>query len=304
MLWKSGTAELHFDLAHARVLQAKVAGQSAFWNPVTLAQPWNVGGDRLWLGKEIDWFWAPSRPEEPPRYIVQTPLDPGSWRTVRADDHLCAMEQDCELTNLRTGETSAFRIQRAFIRAARDRTSDITEGIAYVTEQRLEILRGPKGQPVGFWNLVQVPLGGVARVPCRHGAWRSYFEGWSGDSARTIRRIGGALEIRVTDDMKFKVGIGAADAFGVITYTREVEGGSLTVRREFWPQPWHRYIDVPRTEAGTEGDAVQIYSDGGRFGHFGELEHHSPSIACGSGPQTVTESYLTEILMGREAAAG
>jgi len=102
------------------------------------------------------------------------------------------------------------------------------------------------------------------------------------------------------DEQKFKIGIGPDDALGTLLYVRESGDVNLTIRRTFWPQPWQDYADVPRQAVGTQGDAVQIYSDGGNFGRFGELEHHSPSIVQGGPPRSLTESYFTEVYANRE----
>lgn len=288
-----GRAELQFDLARGRVMQATVSDQAAYWNPAVRPAGWNVGGDRLWLGREIDWFWTPGSLSEPQRYVVQESLDPGSWNVLRADEQVCTIEQSTTVRNWRTDELSTFLIKRTFQRAPLGK--DVTfgnDGLAYETRQTLEILSGPPGQQVGFWSLIQVPLGGVARVACREGRWRSYFDGFVPE--HTLSRTAEALEFSIRDNQKFKVGLGPGDVIGPIIYTRLCPQFQLTIRRTIAIQPLLPYVDVPRTAVGTEGDAVQIYGDGGKLGHFGELEHHSPAVAQGDGGR-LTESYLTEV---------
>ncbi len=301
MKWHFGNSELHFDLTRGRVLQAFVKQQPAFWTPPVRTGQWNVGGDRLWLAPEIDWFWSPSVPDQLQQHTVPPSLDPGSWRILEADQNRCLMEQRSVLTNLRTGATSSYLIRRSFIRAPQSRGDSDHNRIAYLTEQSLEIVSGPAGQAVGFWNLLQVPLGGVARVSCRLGNWRHYFDNFDADIS--LRKTCEGMELRIHDEQKFKIGIGPDDALGTLLYVRESGDVKLTIRRTFWPQPWQDYADVPRQAVGTQGDAVQIYSDGGNFGRFGELEHHSPSIVQGGPPRSLTESYFTEVYANHEGDA-
>jgi hypothetical protein len=53
------------------------------------------------------------------------------------------------------------------------------------------------------------------------------------------------------------------------------------------------YCDAPLDAQGTQGDAAQFFNDGGKFGVFGEMEHRSPAIHCGSGPQSIIETTIT-----------
>jgi hypothetical protein len=36
----------------------------------------------------------------------------------------------------------------------------------------------------------------------------------------------------------------------------------------------------------------RFFNDGAKFGVFGEMEHRSPAIWCGSAPQSITEATV------------
>jgi hypothetical protein len=57
-----------------------------------------------------------------------------------------------------------------------------------------------------------------------------------------------------------------------------------------------RYADVPLSALHSQGDAVEVFCDGGRLGEFSEVEHHSPA-ATPQRPGVTDESLLTVSLV-------
>ena len=57
LVWKTSAGTITLLPQRGRVLQVTVAGQDAFWVNPNWTGDWNVGGDRLWVGPEISWFW-------------------------------------------------------------------------------------------------------------------------------------------------------------------------------------------------------------------------------------------------------
>ena len=63
-----------------------------------------------------------------------------------------------------------------------------------------------------------------------------------------------------------------------------------------------RYCDAPLHALDTQGDAFQFYCNDGAFGPFGELEHRTPAIFCGTGPQRLSETATTRVMLLEDAA--
>jgi hypothetical protein len=109
-------------------------------------------------------------------------------------------------------------------------------------------------------------------------------------------------EIAMRGTAAFKLGIAPSRAAGRLAYVRAVDGGHLVLARSIPVHPGLRYCDAPLHALGTQGDAFQFYCDDGSFGPFGELEHRTPAIFCGTGPQRFAETAVTRLMLLDNAA--
>ena len=138
---------------------------------------------------------------------------------------------------------------------------------------------------------MQVPRGGTVWVPCRdRAAFRDYFTPidnslWKKEQDR--------LCFEITGQYRYKIGISPSGVKGKQAYIRKVMAGYLVIFREFFPQPWRHYCDVPLDNLKSNGDAIQVYNDDGSFGGFGEMEYHSPCLEAGNGPGHIVDTNLT-----------
>jgi hypothetical protein len=266
--WPGGSLSLAPSLG--RVLQVTLRGVPAFWtNPS--APDWNVGGDRLWLGPERDWFWGDSAALSD--HVVPASIDPGTWRLVSSDATGVSLAADTVLTHRRTTEETSVGLTRTIklVDASPDR-------VVYETRTAVTV---HSGQPVSAWSIVSVPLSGTVTAALRGPlTYRDYLSPI--DPARlTVSE--GRLSLRLTGEKMMKVGV-SPDAFaGSLDYTRPVDGGALRVERVVDVRPDLRYCDLPvGVDPTPQGDALQIFEDDGHYGGYAELEHHSPAAAVGS----------------------
>lgn len=277
-----------------RVLQVNIQGHDAFWINEQFENDsgdWNAGGDRLWVAPERDWFWKSHSSMDFGDYDISSHLDPGSWTKEVANHNYCCVRQRVALKNWRGGEYAEFSLARGIQLIEYPGAPFFESYLSYRTDNELELVRGPSGQNLDIWSILQIPPGGNLLVGTRGDVnLRDYFDPipstlWKKDSQ--------SLQLKITGDTRYKIGVAPEQSTGRMAYARRIDGRYLVIYRQFFAQPWQRYCDTPGLDTASQGDAVQVYNDSGAFGGFGEMEFHSPAITFGSGPQRLADSNLT-----------
>jgi hypothetical protein len=257
--WPGGQLELWPE--RGRIAQVVLGGESAFW-VADRPDDWNVGGDRLWLGPERDWFLASTDLAD---HVVPQEIDPGRWTAELADGH-AVFSADVDLTHRRTGDITKVRVHRVV-----DLLAAEPDHVTYRTTTTVDVANG---RPVSAWSIVQVPDGGVLDIALSGPlTYRDYLDPI--DPARVIDH-GDRAALRLTGERMFKIGLPPDVCAGRLRYSRPVATGVLHVERVLDVRPDRRYCDLP-LHADGQGDAIQVFDDDGHYGGYAELEHHSPA---------------------------
>jgi hypothetical protein len=277
-----------------RVLGMTVGGHDALWNPEEISAPWNLGGERLWLGPESDWFWKKTDRVDFDHYQVPAGLDPDNWLVTACSPGCCEATLSLALRCHHADRHLHLSIRRRFEQIDVAPTDYALAGGVMITTT-LEILGGTPGQAVDLWSIIQVPFGGRMVAPTLgNPSPRDYFDPCPEDE---MQQSAGVLFLKVGGPSMFKIGLPPEQIMGRMAYVRPVGGRMLVLERSFPVHPALAYCDAPLGAPGTRGDAAQFFNDGGKFGNFGEMEHRSPAIVCGLGPQSLTETAVTTVAL-------
>lgn len=292
ILWCDGENTIAVLPERGRVLQVAVRGHAAFWQPQAV-EGWNVGGDRLWVAPETAWFWKTLQSIDLTQYEIPRALDPGQWKLVRHETDFCEMTQHVALPHHHKNRTYDFDLTRRFSLVVLKKPP-FSDCVTYHSENELDLSAAADGaQSIGTWSLLQVPVGGLMSVGVRPDAkWRDYFTPitrplWSQE--------GGALHLQISGDAQYKIGLPPNALTGRAAYAREVGDKTVVILRQWEPQPWLHFCDAPMNDLQSAGDALQVYSDNGGTGSFGELELHAPALRFDAASTRNVMSYLTVV---------
>lgn len=267
----------------ARILTVSVDGENLFWTHPDILK--GQGGQRSWVSPEggakgfifrLDW-------KENRDFSM---LDPGSYRVVHLEEneHLILENRFSNTSN--DGKENYDLTLTREMRHLADPLGDDPEwkamdyqflGIDFVhklknhSEKVLDKI-------LDLWCLIQIPPKGTMIVPVHNverQAWRgNYFEPIP---EKYVKSNSDSFSFYIHGSQRYKVGIGPESAKGVIGYLSEAPRGEhFLVFMTFPVKPEARYVDRPKTEQETNGDAIQIYSHLEKEPYaFGEMECHS-----------------------------
>lgn len=288
--WTSKDGQIIIHPERGRVMQAQVGSQDLYWVNAFYRQGWNVGGDRLWVGPETDWFWKVQDEPDFSKYEVQKNLDSDNWKVTQIEEKVCHLQKMVTLKNQHDKSSIKLDFTRSFF-LADAQTPHFDKSVSYTTNNTLQIRKGKLGQKVDLWAILQVPAGGIVYIPIRgEGQVRNYFDPITDDLCEKRKRV---IAFEVTGKQQYKVGISPASSRGRYAYVREFGDDYLVIYREYFNQPWREYCDAPLDEQDTQGDSIQVYNDNGDFGGYGEIEHHTPGLRVGGYFDHLSNSYLT-----------
>jgi hypothetical protein len=253
------------DPTSGRILQVSVRGRDAFWVAAPDQAGWNLGGDRLWLGPERNWFWAGPARDDLSRHLVPPEIDPGNWHLVHQRPDGVDLVLSATLVDRNTGEPTSVLVERHVTVVADTR---------YVAEYETEtVLQVQSGHPVDLWSIVQVPLGGRLEIGVTgQFSFRDHLASPVDPSRFSCTPSMATIDL--TGKIMSKFGVTSSVATGLLRYTLP----GLVIERHLHVQPAGDYRDGPYH---LTGDVIQVFEDDGHYGGYAELEHHSVAAHAG-----------------------
>ncbi|GBF75709.1 hypothetical protein PA598K_04136 [Paenibacillus sp. 598K] len=242
-------------------------------------QGWNLGGERVWLGPELEYCVVSAG--EQVEYVVQRSIDPGAYR-LSGTEPSATWQQEGEARLYRSEETARFRLTRTVrpsadpLRLCRARLGSAYSYVGYASEIELSAVGAERELPLSSWSIVQVPAGGCAYASTYGRARPTDLFAPTGPERLSVDD--GSIRFVLDGQSAHKLSLRSSQTTGRFGYCRADEGGlySLIVRQAFI-DPSSDYLDTPWLAPDDRGHCVQLYNDDGRLGAFGELEHHAPA---------------------------
>lgn len=267
----------------ARILAVSVGAENLFWThpDILLGQ----GGQRSWVSPEggdkgflFTSDWTGTRDF--------SPMDPGNYEVVYFNENKnIGLRNSFNSTSNDQKENYDLTLVRemAIMADPLAKKPDFQGleyeylGINFVhklrnnSEEKLDRI-------LALWSLIQVPPKGTMIVPVEEvsdEAWRgNYFEPIPEEY---VKANPDSFSYFLHGSRRYKVGIRPGSSEGVISYIFDTEKEQASLVFMIFPvKKDARYVDRPKMEQDTNGDAIQIYShlEEGPLA-FGELECHS-----------------------------
>jgi len=276
-----------------RILAVSVGGENLFWTHPDILK--GQGGQRSWISPEGGAKGFIFRPDWKGNRDFSM-MDPGNYKVafLKENKHLVLSN-----TFKTTSNDGQEKYNLTLIREVRHEEDPLKEdpefkdlnyqflGIDFVHKLRNNS-RNFFDRILGLWCLVQIPPKGTMIVPIhevKKEVWRAtYFEPIPEEYARANSD---SFSFFIHGSQRYKVGIRPESAQGVICYFSKTRKGSFSLVVMTFPvMPEARYVDRPKNEQETNGDAIQLYShlEKGPLA-FGELECQSWGLELSGGAE-------------------
>jgi len=267
----------------ARILAVSVGGENLFWTHPDILK--GQGGQRSWVSPEGGAKGFIFRPDWKGNRDFSI-MDPGNYRvsSFKENEHLVL--HNTFKTSSNDGQENYDLTLVREVRHEEDPLKDDPEfkGLNY-SYLGLDFVHKLKNNSeaiqdriLGLWCLIQIPPEGTMIVPVhevKREAWRdTYFEPIPSEY---VKANADSFSFYIHGSQRYKVGIRPESSQGIICYLSKAKSGNFFMVFMMFPvKPEGRYVDRPKSEQETNGDAIQLYShlEKGPYA-FGELECQS-----------------------------
>jgi hypothetical protein len=267
----------------ARILAVSVGGENLFWTHPDILK--GQGGQRSWVSPEGGAKGFIFRPDWKGNRDFSM-MDPGKYKvsSFKENEHLVIQNTFKAASN-----DSKEMYDLTLVREVRPEANPLKddpefEGLNY-NYLGLDFIHKLKNNGessleriLGLWCLIQIPPEGTMIVPVHEAkkeAWRdTYFEPIPSEY---VKANADSFSFYIHGSQRYKVGIRPESSQGIICYLSKAKSGNFFMVFMMFPvKPEGHYVDRPKSEQETNGDAIQLYShlEKGPLA-FGELECQS-----------------------------
>jgi len=269
-----------------------------------MASDWNYGGDRLWVGPEIQYLCR-NRKDYWNTGFIPPEMDPGHWTLEQAGKDQWRLSQDMTLEAFNLTEGKKELRMEAVINPVPDplrllsNYRDLYEGVIYAGYEEVVTLTERQHDDIlsTTWNVIQLRPGGnilIPTVPCVE--ITDYMEPIN-SSLQTIHPD--HVSLRITGNRQYKTGYKSAHVTGRMAYFHHFDRKqAYLIVRNFYNNPSSIYPEEPPEMPGRRGDSIFIYNDDGALGGFGEMECMGQTIGGVTAKSSSTDPMALWIYKG------
>ena len=244
---------------------------------------WNVGGDRVWIGPEID-YHIHNRANPQESMHIPEGVDPGHYR-LKSGKRGCMLKLRTRLRSYHHTTGVIRMMLKKTIRPAANPLRELPDfaalmdGVDYAGySQHLQLQK--RGKPSAeAWNITQIKTPALVLIPASSElAYADYYEPVD-QTILTVRD--GAARLLASGARRYKIGLKAAHTRGDIVSIQEDDGVSTLVIKRFFNNPSAPYAEEPAAHPGERGMSIHVYNDDGALGGFAELECNMTPASAG-----------------------
>ncbi|MEM3712160.1 MAG: DUF6786 family protein [Thermoproteota archaeon] len=281
--------------------------QNPFWianNPreVIVNKDWKIGGNRLWISPERNFFYE--TPENFGGWFCPVQLDPGDWKIIHSDAKSVTLEEDVELEDFKNKIKIGFSLSR---RISLQETSGKGLSCIRLRVRDALIARNEVKEGVNLWSITQVRPGkaGTVIVPVRPKAKPVHYFGAIPKNRLRVSRD--HVSFKIDGMAVYKLGVMPEDmpnpGCSSIMYYAEYgknEAFLISMRTIMAPESQEECLDVAKADPQGPKGCVQSYNSGPDL-CFGEMElHFKPAVKVRNNWISYAD-YDIEVLAGNRA---
>jgi len=302
---KNDTGSVIISEYGARILGVFIGGrQNPFWvnnspREIIMNRDWRIGGNRLWVSPERNFFYK--KPESFEDWFCQVQLDPGNWKIVDSNEKSVTLEEDAVIEDFMNKTKVSLSLSRQIVIC--ETSVKGLDCIQLRVREALTVRNGVIGG-LNLWSITQVRPGkaGTVIVPTRPKAQPvHYFDAIPKSRLRVSRNH---ISFKIDGTAVYKLGVMPEDMPnpGCSSILYYVEHGRnevflVSMRTLMAPESQEECLDVAKSNPQGPRGCVQSYNSGPDL-CFGEMElHFKPAVKIGNTWASYADYYI-EVFAG------